>query len=117
MYKYILSTNYFFLRKDNSGLTGRSQEKQQNKWNSGAQIRKEYTVEVLLVVDPLIKKRYGDDLNDFLYLLMSSTSNLFAKSNLKSLLKISVSNIIKLPQDIFDKPIFPGSKIIGKYVV
>lgn len=78
---------------------------------------KEYTVEVLLVVDPLIKKRYGDDLKDFLYLLMSSTSNLFAKANFGYPLKIAVSNIIILPQDVFATPIFSGSKIIGKYVV
>lgn len=72
---------------------------------------------MLLAVDPLIQTRYGDDLNDFLYLLMSSTSNLFAKANFGYPLKIAVSNIIILPQDIFATRIFSGPKIIGKYVI
>lgn len=107
----------FFLRKDNPGLTGRNQETQQNKWYSGPQFRKEYTVKMLLVVDPPMEERYGHDLKDFLYLLMSLTSNLFAKANLGYRLKIAVSNIRVLPQDINATKNFSGSKVIGKYVV
>lgn len=66
-----------------------------------------------VAVDPKMVERYGDDLHDLVLLTMSIASSLFSKSNIGLNLRLSVTNIIELPNELGTFP--TSADETGKY--
>lgn len=74
-----------------------------------------YTIEVVVVVDPMMQEFHGmNDIKRYVLMLMSIASNIFADTSIGNLINLAVVDIILLENDLNVKSLYSGNFVVRK---